>query len=303
MVRRARCGPYYVKILQARVEKRSNRSDVPDWGDPTDGKAGLRPDQGRVCLAQCLACAACCLGWVHLIAPCGDEQDGCAAGVAAKYDGFRNLVDVAADRCRCISGGAGQWSFDDLCVDPGAVQCGAHAFQAFAHGADRAARAAWVQGALTPPCASLDDGCMNLSDHIIRVPRPFHPERGQEAVDALPSLSGPVRDLIRGAAACSPYLAGLIAQESAWLPAALEDTDAALGAVLTPPEGDMEAQKPALRRAKRRGGAVGGLGRSGGRVVAGTGDGRVDGSGRYGISICPDICPCSSGAAWQVAQP
>jgi glutamate-ammonia-ligase adenylyltransferase len=105
---------------------------------------------------------------------------------------------------------------------------------------------------------------MRLANHITRVPRPFHPQRGQEAVDLIPSLSGCLRDLVSGAAACSPYLAGLIAQESAWLPEAMDDTDAALRMVLTPPEGDMAAQRPALRRAKRRLALLAGLADLGG---------------------------------------
>ena len=93
---------------------------------------------------------------------------------------------------------------------------------------------------------------MRLSDAITRVPRPFSPERGDEAVAAVPSLNGPLRDLVHGTAACSPYLAGLIAREAAWLPEALDDVDAALHAALVPPEGDSSAIKPQLRQAKRR---------------------------------------------------
>ena len=105
---------------------------------------------------------------------------------------------------------------------------------------------------------------MRLADHITRVPRPFRPERGEEAVQTVPDLTGPARDLVHGAAACSPYLAGLIAQEAAWLPEAMEDADSALRAVLTPPEGDIDALKPALRQAKRRVALLAGLADLGG---------------------------------------
>ena len=105
---------------------------------------------------------------------------------------------------------------------------------------------------------------MRLSDHLTRVPRPFRPERGQEAVAAVPSLCGPVRDLVYGAAACSPYLAGLIGHEAAWLQEAVGDTDAALASVLVLPEGDMAALKPQLRRAKRRVALLAGLADLGG---------------------------------------
>lgn len=105
---------------------------------------------------------------------------------------------------------------------------------------------------------------MRLQDHLTRVPRPFEPERGQEAVAAVPDLSAPLRDLIHGAAGCSPYLAGLVAQEAAWLPAALEDSDAAMRDVLRPPEGDMDTLRPLLRQAKRRVALLAGLADLGG---------------------------------------
>lgn len=68
----------------------------------------------------------------------------------------------------------------------------------------------------------------------------------------MPFLVGPARDLVHGAAACSPYLAGLIAQEAAWLEHAFADTDTALRATLARPEGDLAALRPTLRQAKRR---------------------------------------------------
>jgi len=93
---------------------------------------------------------------------------------------------------------------------------------------------------------------MRLENRLTRAPRPFRPERGDEAVALLPDLSAPLKGLVHGTAACSPYLAGLIAQEAAWLPEALDDSDAAMRAILTPPEGVMDTIRPALRRAKRR---------------------------------------------------
>lgn len=105
---------------------------------------------------------------------------------------------------------------------------------------------------------------MRLQDHLTRVPRPFEPERGQEAVAAVPDLSAPLRDLIHGAAGCSPYLAGLVTQEAAWLPGALEDSDAAMRDVLRPPEGDMDTLRPLLRQAKRRVALLAGLADLGG---------------------------------------
>ncbi|GGX46745.1 glutamate-ammonia-ligase adenylyltransferase [Tateyamaria omphalii] len=93
---------------------------------------------------------------------------------------------------------------------------------------------------------------MRLEDHITRMPRPFDPERGQAAASAVPAFGGALRDLIVGTAGCSPYLAGLIEKEGTWLPAALDDLDAALEQVLMPPSQDVSSLKPALRQAKRR---------------------------------------------------
>ena len=105
---------------------------------------------------------------------------------------------------------------------------------------------------------------MRLTDQIVKLPRPFRPERGDEAVALVPALDGQVRDLVHGAASCSPYLAGLIRQEADWLPGAVEDPDAALAGVLTRPEGDLAALKPLLRQAKRRVALLAGLADLGG---------------------------------------
>lgn len=105
---------------------------------------------------------------------------------------------------------------------------------------------------------------MRITDHITRTPRPFRPERGAEAVALLPALDGPARDLIHGAAACSPYLASLVGQEAEWLANAMEDADTALSDVLTPPAGDLAALRPALRQAKRRVALLAGLADLGG---------------------------------------
>ncbi|MCB1340851.1 MAG: glutamine-synthetase adenylyltransferase [Pseudooceanicola sp.] len=88
---------------------------------------------------------------------------------------------------------------------------------------------------------------------IHRLPRPFQPDLGEEALALLPGLDRDHADLIRGTAGSSPYLKGLIATEADWLPGALYDPDAALAAVMAGlPEIAPDRLNGALRRAKRR---------------------------------------------------
>ena len=93
----------------------------------------------------------------------------------------------------------------------------------------------------------------SLASHIRRTPRPFELDRGQDALAACAGLHADLHPLVLGAAGCSPYLAGLIAKESAWLCAAVDDPHAAVTqeiaavATLTP-----ETLSQGLRIAKRR---------------------------------------------------
>ena len=60
---------------------------------------------------------------------------------------------------------------------------------------------------------------MSFADQITRTPAVFDKDR---AVDArIDGVSGPVAELLEGTAGSSPYLAGLIVKEAAWLRAAL----------------------------------------------------------------------------------
>ena len=93
---------------------------------------------------------------------------------------------------------------------------------------------------------------MRLVDHVTRMPRAFDPDRGQAAAALVRGTDGPVQDLIAGAAGCSPYLAGLIEKEAAWLPEALDNCDAALASALEPPEAETASARVALRQSKRR---------------------------------------------------
>lgn len=98
---------------------------------------------------------------------------------------------------------------------------------------------------------------MTFASRITRLPIPVDPARGQSAL-ALTGISDPpLADLIRGAAGSSPYLAGLIGHEAAWLAdSLLQPGSATLDMVARETEGfgalGADALGPALRRAKRR---------------------------------------------------
>ena len=109
--------------------------------------------------------------------------------------------------------------------------------------------------------AGEDQGAGPLLGRIARVPLAFDPQRAEAAMDRLdPSLrTGPVRDLLLGAAGSSPYLARLIERHAEWLAdAATKSPEAVFQDVLTA----MSAQTaeagattqvlPILRRAKSR---------------------------------------------------
>jgi glutamate-ammonia-ligase adenylyltransferase len=105
---------------------------------------------------------------------------------------------------------------------------------------------------------------MSLANTLTLMPRAFDPDRGAEAVAAVPEVTGDLRALVHGAAGCSPYLAGLIQREAAWVPGALAAPDTAMAAILTPPAPDTPDLKPVLRQAKRRAALLVGLADLGG---------------------------------------
>ena len=87
-----------------------------------------------------------------------------------------------------------------------------------------------------------------------RAPRPFLPDVGAEARDAVPDLPPDWKEVVAGAAGSSPFLAGLVGREAAWLPEALADPAAALarlGEELAGPRKSAELGRD-LRAAKRR---------------------------------------------------
>ncbi|WP_299962220.1 glutamine-synthetase adenylyltransferase [uncultured Roseobacter sp.] len=94
---------------------------------------------------------------------------------------------------------------------------------------------------------------MSFAAALTRCPRPFDPDRGREALDLLPALPRDLCGLIEGTAGCSPYLAGLIAKEAAWLPMALETPVTSLKAQISQArEAPPDHIAVTLRQAKRR---------------------------------------------------
>lgn len=94
---------------------------------------------------------------------------------------------------------------------------------------------------------------MSLADLMTRCPRAFDLERGRDAVEAVTSLPPELTALVQGAAGSSPYLAGLIVKEAAWLPPALAEPDAALSREIAAARTQgADGLADALRQGKRR---------------------------------------------------
>jgi glutamate-ammonia-ligase adenylyltransferase len=94
---------------------------------------------------------------------------------------------------------------------------------------------------------------MSLVRRLTRAPDAFDPDRGREGADRIAGAPPEMRALLAGTAGCSPYLAGLIAQEADWLGPACDDPEAALEAELAAlPELAPDDLSAGLRRAKRR---------------------------------------------------
>jgi glutamate-ammonia-ligase adenylyltransferase len=89
---------------------------------------------------------------------------------------------------------------------------------------------------------------------LTRSPLPFDARAGDEAVIAFADLVPELREVIRGAAGCSPYLAGLLGREGDWMRGALHAPEAALEAELAALGPDLPPPDVAdrLRQAKRR---------------------------------------------------
>ncbi|MGC3937050.1 glutamine-synthetase adenylyltransferase [Roseobacter sp. EG26] len=91
---------------------------------------------------------------------------------------------------------------------------------------------------------------MSFTSQMTRCPRAHDAQRGQDAVQHVPELDAALASLVKGAAGSSPYLAGLVAKEAAWLSAALDDP---LKAVQMEIQGASEAPSEGLNTALRQG--------------------------------------------------
>ncbi|UFM66488.1 glutamine-synthetase adenylyltransferase [Paracoccus sp. MA] len=93
---------------------------------------------------------------------------------------------------------------------------------------------------------------MDFAARITRLPIPVDPARGLSALQATGIADPRLGDLIRGAAGCSPYLAGLVERDADWLPGALAHEDVVARETAGFETLSADALGPALRRAKRR---------------------------------------------------
>ena len=95
---------------------------------------------------------------------------------------------------------------------------------------------------------------MSLAARLTRSPVPHEPDRAVEAAGRFASQPPEIRELLAGTAGCSPYLWGLMVQETGWLEAALAaDPDAVLAGLLDEVRAlPLDGLKSGLRQAKRR---------------------------------------------------
>ncbi len=111
-----------------------------------------------------------------------------------------------------------------------------------------------IASRLTLPPRRPQLAAMSLIDRIQAAPRPFDPDRGEEAQAALGSVSAEFDALVAGLAGCSPYLKGLIEKEADWLRAiGSAEPEAVLQDILMEAcRGTDDKLGSDLRRAKRR---------------------------------------------------
>ena len=73
---------------------------------------------------------------------------------------------------------------------------------------------------------------MNFADRITRSPIPHDADRGADAAALFPDLGEGLREVIRGTAGCSPYLADLLRRETGWITDAMADPEEAVETLL-----------------------------------------------------------------------
>lgn len=227
---------------------------MPDRGDPANGKARLGADQTRIGLAQGLARQRARLARIDLIAACGHKKNGTTRGPALKDDRFGDLVQGACRRiCRLLRRAGFRPQFQRGNVQPRLCQGAEHSLQAFAHN-DPVLFAKFIHAARIDQMRCKDHcEIMSFTSRIQRLPRPYDPERGADALAGLPALPKDLADLVAGTAGCSPYLAELLRREADWIVAALDDPEAAVAAVLGAiPDMPLDALPAGLRQSKRR---------------------------------------------------
>ncbi|MEL7253047.1 MAG: bifunctional [glutamine synthetase] adenylyltransferase/[glutamine synthetase]-adenylyl-L-tyrosine phosphorylase [Pseudomonadota bacterium] len=94
---------------------------------------------------------------------------------------------------------------------------------------------------------------MSIAARMIRCPRPYDPEQGEATRALFAGLAPEYRDLIAGAAGCSPFLRSLCQSEAGWLREALDMPEASFEKLLDEAaRAPLDQTAPALRQAKRR---------------------------------------------------
>ncbi|AGI68340.1 glutamate-ammonia-ligase adenylyltransferase GlnE [Octadecabacter antarcticus 307] len=106
---------------------------------------------------------------------------------------------------------------------------------------------------------------MTFSSRITRTPTPFDPALGADGAQAFGDFDPIIRELVAGAAGCSPYLGGLLSRDGAWLRDILDTPEAALEAELVAiAQLALPDLASGLRQAKRRIALLAGLADLGG---------------------------------------
>lgn len=102
-------------------------------------------------------------------------------------------------------------------------------------------------------CAAPHLNPMSNAFEITRTPIPHNEIRGTETVEHFPDLDPQLRDLIKGAAGCSPYLAAIMTRQADWLTEAFADPDAAVKSLFSDLKSTpLDQLNIALRQAKSR---------------------------------------------------